>query len=97
MTSNKQERLRRWRLILGGGKAEGTDFSLSKVDSRMDQALAKLYGENDSRKGGLGGSAPRVARWLGDMAPNWAVALILIALLAIAKNKLINLNKLPLY
>jgi Mg-chelatase subunit ChlD len=67
MTSNKQERLRRWRLILGGGKAEGTDFSLSKVDSRMDQALAKLYGENDSRKGGLGGSAPRVARWLGDI------------------------------
>ncbi|MEN8221102.1 MAG: VWA domain-containing protein [Pseudomonadota bacterium] len=69
MISNKQERLRRWRLILGGGKAEGTDFSLSKVDSRMDQALAKLYnqGEDDSRKGGLGGSAPRVARWLGDI------------------------------
>jgi Mg-chelatase subunit ChlD len=67
MTNNKQERLRRWRLILGGGKAEGTDFSLSKADSRMDQALAKLYGENDSRKGGLGGSAPRVARWLGDI------------------------------
>jgi len=64
---HSKEQQRRWRLILGGGKAEGTGFSLSKVDSRMDQALAKLYNEDESRKGGLGGSAPRVARWLGDI------------------------------
>ena len=67
------ERRRRWRMVLGGpadeslGKAEGRDGA-------MDSALAALYdgnggdGERCSRRSaGLGGSAPRVARWLGDI------------------------------
>lgn len=61
------ERRRRWRLALGGEDKEG----LSERDRRMDRALSALYGdgegEGSSRKGGLGGSAPRVARWLGDI------------------------------
>ena len=61
------ERRRRWRLALGGEDTEG----LSERDRRMDRALSALYGdvegEGSSRKGGLGGSAPRVARWLGDI------------------------------
>jgi Mg-chelatase subunit ChlD len=59
------ERLRRWRLILGGGEADGTGCGLQGADLAMDQALGALY--EAERKGGLGGSAPNVARWLGDI------------------------------
>ncbi len=69
------ERLRRWRMVLGGGPddaADGTGVGLSPDDRRVDAALAALYdgggGEgNGPRTGGLGGSAPQVARWLGDI------------------------------
>jgi Mg-chelatase subunit ChlD len=70
--SEPRDRLTRWRLILGepagaglSGEASGT-VSLSEDDMRRDAALAALY-ESGSRKAGLGGSAPRVARWLGDI------------------------------
>src|SRR3954454_24149101 len=59
-----EERLRRWRLVLGGEEAEGTGVALSGRDQGMDGALAAVYGE---RRGGLGGSAPTVARWLGEL------------------------------
>ncbi|MFC4909778.1 VWA domain-containing protein [Actinomadura gamaensis] len=69
------ERLRRWRLVLGGDAADGTGVALTGDDARMDGALAKLYGTGEgggrSRPGrrgaGLGDSAPSVARWLGDI------------------------------
>jgi Mg-chelatase subunit ChlD len=72
------ERLRRWRLILGGGAADGTGCGLSAGDLAIDGALGMLYdgagaadepdrSRTKDRKGGLGGSAPRVARWLGDI------------------------------
>ena len=57
-------RLRRWRLVLGGDEAEGTGVRLGKDDQAMDGALDAVYG---SRSGGLGGSAPTVARWLGEL------------------------------
>ncbi|SOB83680.1 VWA domain-containing protein [Streptomyces sp. 1331.2] len=70
------ERLRRWRLVLGG-EADGTGCTLRGRDAAMDGALAALYrgapeeGARASRGGrrsaGLGGSAPQVARWLGDI------------------------------
>ncbi|GIH79537.1 VWA domain-containing protein [Planobispora longispora] len=65
------ERLRRWRLVLGGD-ADGTGCGLGGTDAQMDAALAALYnagGEGGSaeRSAGLGASAPRVARWLGDI------------------------------
>ena len=59
-----EERLRRWRLVLGGEASDGTGVSLEKGDLGMDSALDAVYGE---RQGGLGGSAPRVARWLGEL------------------------------
>lgn len=74
--TSEEERLRRWRLILGGDEADGTGCSLRGVDLGIDQALAALYdadgggGQNrgsGQRRGGLGGSAPNVARWLGDI------------------------------
>jgi Mg-chelatase subunit ChlD len=60
-----EERLRRWRLILGGESADGTGFSLSGADPGMDRALGALY--DGERGAGLGSSAPNVARWLGDI------------------------------
>ncbi|AWI30544.1 VWA domain-containing protein [Streptomyces sp. ICN441] len=68
------ERLRRWRLVLGGGPGEGTGRVLTGPDEAMDGALASLYGSGDGKDGrgggrsaGLEGSAPSVARWLGDI------------------------------
>lgn len=58
------ELLRRWRLVLG----EEVGVSLSAGDARRDVVLHELYHDPDTpRRGGLEGSAPRVARWLGDI------------------------------
>jgi len=76
MTQPFEERLRRWRLMLGGGQADGicggtggdTDgigLTLSATDQAMDDALSALY--DSDRQGGLGSSSPKVARWLGDI------------------------------
>ncbi len=60
------ERLRRWRLVLGGGDADGTGVgALDGAALAMDRALEALY--DAERRGGLGSSAPSVARWLGDV------------------------------
>lgn len=61
--------LKRWRLILGGDQADGTGVGLQGADLGMDAALQALYDADGSAKsaGGLGASAPNVARWLGDI------------------------------
>ena len=61
------ERLRRWRLALG--EAADPGMALAEADRRLDQALAAVYDQSEGPKGrgGLQGSAPRVARWLGDI------------------------------
>lgn len=71
------ERLRRWRLILGGGEADGTGAGLEGADAEMDRALGQLYNRGErgqgvepggrKKRGGSEGSAPNVARWLGDI------------------------------
>lgn len=65
---DQSERLRRWRMLLGGD-ADGTGYALTEEgDLGMDKALTALYGADQPKsKGGLGGSAPGVARWLGDI------------------------------
>ncbi len=65
-TPTTDERGRRWRLVLGDAAAESLP-ALGGVDSGMDGALGALYDANGDRKGGLGKSAPSVARWLGDI------------------------------
>ena len=65
VTSSDDERMRRWRLILGGGDADGIAFSLYGDGLALDRTLTALY--DSERKGGLGSSAPSVARWLGDI------------------------------
>src|SRR5215472_5540186 len=75
----EDERLRRWRLLLGSPAEEGLGFgpggtSLGSADQGIDAALAALYDappdtgrRGSQRPGGLGASAPIVARWLGDI------------------------------
>ena len=59
---------RRWRLALGG-----EDDQLASVDQRLSAALTALYGEGEGdpqqkkKRGGLGSSAPNVARWMSDI------------------------------
>ncbi len=75
-----EERLRRWRLVLGSqastktnplpgqgsdGSGEGLDAALSESEQRMDHVLEALY--DSDRKAGLGSSSPNVNRWLGDI------------------------------
>lgn len=70
------DRLRRWRLILGSeaqkrmeGMGDGPD--LSQEDLMMDTALDAIYNRN--MKFGFGGgagkgaSSPQISRWLGDV------------------------------
>jgi hypothetical protein len=67
-----EERERRWRLAVGG-----EDEALAQEDRGLSAALTALYGEGDVQdrsgggkggsRGGLGRSAPSVARWLGDI------------------------------
>jgi Mg-chelatase subunit ChlD len=62
---NGEPRLRRWRLVLGGGEADGIALTLAGDDLKRDQALERLY--DADRRAGLGASSPAVARWLGDI------------------------------
>jgi Mg-chelatase subunit ChlD len=69
------ERLRRWRLVLGGEEADGTGVSLEGRDAVVDRALAAVY-DPDARRGGLGASAPTVARWLGDLREHFPTSVV---------------------
>lgn len=82
------ERLRRWRLILGGGAADGIGgsgggsrqgtgedgFGLGAADRAMDDVLSALY-EGD-RQGGLAASSPKVVRWLGDIRTYFPTSIV---------------------
>lgn len=73
------EQLRRWRLILGKDSQDamnslgGGSCHLSADQVLMDEALAAIYDETGEaeqsrqRQAGLGASAPRLAKWLGDI------------------------------
>lgn len=69
-----QEKLKRWRLILGR-EAEQTleqmtsGEMLSQEDLLMDHALGAIYGGADGFGGGAGNgpSSPQLSRWLGDL------------------------------
>ncbi|MDF1549598.1 MAG: VWA domain-containing protein [Bacteroidales bacterium] len=73
---SKDKNIERWRLLLGGGEADGTGYDLSDELQRIDLALGALYdferqksfdyGEPKGR-GGSGSSSPAIARWLGDI------------------------------
>ena len=62
----ENSRMERWRLLLGGGQADGTGQNLSGKSQDLDRVLDQLY-DSGTRKGGLAGSSPKVSRWLGDI------------------------------
>jgi hypothetical protein len=75
MSVTEEERLRRWRLVLGkpadqglcgaGGSSSGGGCPLGDDDLQMDRVLEALY--DSDRSAGLGSSCPNVNRWLGDI------------------------------
>lgn len=81
MSAADRQQMARWRLILGPDAEEqmsayGGGALLDEEMSAMDAALAAIYDEtageampggSASRKAGLGASAPRLAKWLGDV------------------------------
>lgn len=78
MPAPDPEQLRRWRLILGKDSQDALSSiggcALGSGDAEMDAALAAIYDEvpdeDDApkqRSAGLGASAPRLAKWLGDI------------------------------
>jgi hypothetical protein len=77
LTADQLERLRRWRLVLGHSAQDSLCSmgarGLCQDDVLMDEALAAIYdasedgGASAKRQAGLGGSAPRLAKWLGDI------------------------------
>lgn len=69
-----EARLRRWRLVLGAAAEPALGGLGTADDKAIDKALGAVYDSGSGsgrsrgdRAGGLGGSAPRVARWLGDI------------------------------
>ncbi|MBJ6609149.1 MAG: VWA domain-containing protein [Candidatus Thiothrix moscowensis] len=65
-----EQRQKRWRLILGGGEADGIGCTLRGMEQGIDNCLAAVYGDGANgggRRGSLGASAPNVTRWLGDI------------------------------
>jgi uncharacterized protein with von Willebrand factor type A (vWA) domain len=83
----EQERLIRWRLMLGSG----AESELAKLDEdllAMDEALELLYGQKDNinaapkrgnnRRGGLGISSPKVNRWLGNIRKYFPTSVVRI-------------------
>ncbi|MEU6563624.1 VWA domain-containing protein [Nocardia nova] len=72
MTTSDDEQARRWRLVLGAPAESGVGGLSSAEDTAMDRALSALYNDDEQtpsgkRAAGLSGSAPKVARWLGDI------------------------------
>jgi len=77
-TTLDPSQLTRWRLVLGKDSQEclsgmcAGGVGLSAEQQEMDEALAAIYDEAESegesrRSAGLGGSAPRLSKWLGDI------------------------------
>ena len=59
------DRSQRWRLVLGKKAEEEEQVALGVEGMEIDAALDALY--EAGQKGGLGNSAPKVNRWLGDI------------------------------
>ncbi|EDY20775.1 VWA containing CoxE family protein [Chthoniobacter flavus Ellin428] len=74
-TPSTEERLHRWRLVLGAAeKSDGTGCALSADELRLDAALSALYDAQGfggqgggKRSADLSASSPNVTRWLGDI------------------------------
>lgn len=62
---DKEEQLKRWRLVLGQKADPQDSIGMGEEDQGMDRVLDALY--DSERERGLGSSSPNVTRWLGDI------------------------------
>ena len=79
ITEEQQKNMTRWRLILGADSKALSGAAMGERESIMDAALAAIYDETSGGgdgtgnaggskgAGGLGNSAPRLAKWLTDV------------------------------
>ncbi len=74
----KEERLKKWRLILGKHADPHETISLGGNFQGQDKVLEALYDHDKERKGSLGSSSPRVNRWLGDIRKYFPRAVVQI-------------------
>jgi len=85
VSAGHDERMRRWRLVLGAADlGGGAGEPLAGDDARIDAALGALYDSDEGgalqpggrQQPGLAASAPRVARWLGDIRAFFPVSVV---------------------
>jgi len=60
-----EDKIKKWRMILGNAADPDENISLDARQQRMDDVLEALYEGNKER--GLGPSAPSISHWLGDI------------------------------
>lgn len=83
-----EERLNRWRLILGAESEKRLEsygsIPLSEEECLMDSALAAIYSNSDDINGGgmlsagRGKSNPRISKWLGDVRSLFEKELVVV-------------------
>ncbi len=71
---SRNEKTRRWRLILGSKADPAGQLGLTGDDAGMDATLDALY--DSEREGNLGASSPNVNRWLGDIRRYFPTAVV---------------------
>jgi Mg-chelatase subunit ChlD len=74
--NQEEERVVRWRMILGKLSEPESDSSISLDEELqgMDEVLEALY--DSDREGGLGPSSPNINRWLGDIRKYFPSAVV---------------------
>ncbi|MGB1216220.1 MAG: hypothetical protein ACPG5P_00005, partial [Saprospiraceae bacterium] len=72
----EEERLKKWRLILGKGADPEEEIPLDEKEKGLDNTLESLY--DSDRKGGLGNSSPNINRWLGDIRKYFPTSMVQI-------------------
>jgi len=83
--TDAESQMEKWRLILGGGEADGTGYALAEDLMQIDASLTALYEfertqsfdyGDEKRRGGLEGSNPGIARWLGDIRKYFPISVV---------------------
>ncbi len=83
----EERRLHRWRLLLGDPADRAVGVDLDADEAALDDALGALYEAPAARPdgagrpagqstGGLGSSAPALARWLGDIRRSFPTSVV---------------------
>jgi Mg-chelatase subunit ChlD len=74
LENTENEKLKKWRLILGKQSDPDQSVPLEAELKSMDGVLDALY--DTDRTGGLGSSSPNVNRWLGDIRKYFPTSMV---------------------